>query len=84
MNGTENIKRLPDEDEHWIYLVWILNQWADGSTSTDLCAVDTTRERAEKHKTMAEQKGRGLGYPKTDKVYIEERWTNHYFGGNGL
>lgn len=84
MNGTENIKHLPDEDEHWIFLVWAVNKWADGSSTTELCAVDTTRDKAIKHKEMAEAKGRGLGYPKTVKVYIEERWTNHYFGRNGL
>ena len=80
MSREENIKSLPDTDEHYIYLVWGIGKGADGSHIDILYAVDTTREKADRHKAMAERKKSELGYPKISRIHIEKRWTNHYFG----
>lgn len=52
--------------------------WSRRGPSLSLCAIDTTKENAAKHKTMIES------LPGAEDVWIEPRESNHCYGHEDL
>lgn len=75
LQGCRLMSDLDDQEEYPVFLVWKLS---DGPWPV-LVAIDTSRDRADRHVLLVRDEARCLDKP-TPETFVEESKLNHLYG----